>query len=637
MTRDLLLRCSLIAAVLFGLSDHVLQAQCDTMFEKLTVRCEPATIGIEGSGTLVVEGSGIVSPAIKDLARVYVGTTEATVIGVTAKSISFTLPAQTPIGDVTISFCISDGPWGRALATVVAKRALLDTAVNSFDPDPTTQNGPPVDLSRTPRIVEREPSVTNPPGGYGWPTDLACDSMHTIDGLFTRSRPGRPQEWEGITPLLGRFSKLYLDYCPKSQIMYLMNDWGIGNGPYEKTCYNVFGFSTGNGRENWKIKVNHDTARPVVVELNGKDVTDDTAIVVGVRFGFSTSPCHGTTHTIYEFGIKASVGLFFMEIGSDPVERTPSTTVALDCKDDGTGLIQEPYYRQAMLTENGTVTRQDQRYIPTSGIVGLTTEPSAFSGVLRNDTCVIRYGSGDSIRNACSGVMDIDGDFTSGEWPGTLMPARGRYSYLYAQYCNGRLHILNDWVLATTQPSNATCYNLFELFTGNGSEHWGIYVYQDSAKGVRVFRNGVDVSDSAAIVMHGASSFGTSPNALEQHTKYEFAIAAAEGAWKLFLADPGPSSTCTNQPVSVQEPDVADAQISIYPNPAGSDEDLVLDGLRTGDDVRIMALDGSVVRTFTVDADGVTRLDLARWASGLYHVRVQRGAGVFVKPLVICR
>jgi hypothetical protein len=622
---------TLLAVLL--LSGPVLSAQCDTTGTRLDLRCEPAALRSGGSATLVVENNGQISPLAVSLTSVLINDVPCQIIGLTKSSATFLVPSGLAEGAAEVFLCVADGPWGRATADVQDTVVLLDSLQDPFDPDPATQNGPRIDLSREPRIVTREGSVSNPPGGHGKPVNIPCDSMHRIDGRFTKHGVDRPSEWQGITPLVGRFSTLYLDYCPITKTMYLMNDWGIGNGPYEPTCYNRFGFSTGKGHENWVVLVNHDTTKPVTVLLNGVEVTNDTSKVAGGRFGFEASLTDTMPHTLYEFGVRASSGLFFFEEGHDPVQLKPSTTVAQDCTEEGYGVIQEPYYRLATFSDAGSEVRQDQRYIPIGGIVGLEVEEKAYSGELGSDTCLIRYGEESGRTNTCTGSAVIDGDFTGTEWDG-VTPARGRYSNLYARYCGGRLHILNDWVYATEQPANATCYNLFELFTGNGAEHWGIYVYQDTARGVRVFRNGEDVSDSSLIVHGGASGWGGSPLMSEPHTRYEFEISTTEGAWVLFLADPGPSSFCTNDPMDVGEEHVSDDNVIVMPNPGSHGQSIMVKGLHLDDRITVYSSLGERIGTPAIAVASEQPIDVASLVPGMYLVRIER-QGTWITRLLI--
>jgi hypothetical protein len=438
--------------------------------------------------------------------------------------------------------------------TVSVLPAWPDSTVDGLDPNPATQNGKAHNTGDDPTGVQPGSVVYNRPGGYGNYT-VDCDSLHEIDGVFTDSVYSGLKEWNGIVPLKGRFSNLYLDYCQSRNTMYLLNDWYLCTTEMDSSsCYNRFDFSTGAGSEHWQIWVYHSRQRGMRVMRNGVDVSDDTTYVLSGRYGFGKSPLYDTAHTIYEFGIRVQSGLFFLPAQDDPYRpptHAPSVETICDRDDiEGWGLVREPMMYGGELRQDSIIVRQYYRYIPLAGATGLVREPVAFGGVCEADSITVRSigaGTTDEQHYRCSDIPHvIDGQFTIGEWNRT--PAKGRYSNLYADYCNGILYIMNDWTLAVQEPHQQSCYNLFELFTGSGREHWGIFVYNDKNKGIRVFRNGVDVSADTAIVSGGAYGWGTSPLKGDSlHTLYEFGIRAEEGEWMLFLADPGPNSVCSSE------------------------------------------------------------------------------------------
>ncbi|MCX8054214.1 MAG: T9SS type A sorting domain-containing protein [Ignavibacteria bacterium] len=424
--------------------------------------------------------------------------------------------------------------------------------INPYDPDPRTNLGKEVDYSKGKPPVPKGEVVKNKPGGSSNNKIEDCDKFHKIDGIFTDSvGDGKTKEWSTITPLIGTFSNLYLDYCPTTKILYIMNDWKLGNGNYDSlTCFNEFEFSTAGGVENWKIRIYNSITKGIKVTLNGKDVTNDTNYVLGGRYGNAKSLLVDSNHTMWEFGVKASGGLFTMRLFRDEVgmiEVKPSVT--LYCDEDGYGTISEPNIIVGSIDKNGSEMQISKRYIPLSGVAGLLTEPYSFGGTLKKDTLTI-YSSKDNkrIKNICINNHKIDGKFTNepgylDEWMNSE-PAEGMFSNLYAEYCSGKLYILNDWKIGYEEPDKQNCYNLFELFTANGKEHWGIYVYNDNKKKPIVYKNGVDVSNDTSIVEDGKYGFGKSPKIDYEHTIYEFAINAGEGDWHLYLCDPGPSSFC---------------------------------------------------------------------------------------------
>lgn len=426
--------------------------------------------------------------------------------------------------------------------------------VNGYDPDPKTQLGKPRNLGQNPIGIKQGSLVRNPSGGY-YAKELAdCVRLHKIDGRFTDSVYKGIKEWQGIIPIQGRFSNFYMDYCSDSKILYIMNDWIIcKRNTDSSTCYNKFQFSTCNGEENWEVRVYNLRSKKIKVIRNGVDVSEDTNYVVSGAYSFHSSLLEDSLHSMWEFGIKVKGGLFYSSLIRDPSHPLPNTDpkVTTICDEETDyGLVPEPIRVVGNLDENGISIYGNSRYIPTGDVIGgLVIEPNSFAGVLSDDSSSVRVsGSKEEFLFKCSGKHLIDGNFTNNneiinEWNETK-PALGKYSNLYADYCDSVLYILNDWILATEEPDEASCYNLFELFTGGGKEHWGIYVYHDLNKGIKVFRNGVDVSKDSSIVFGGKFGFDASPLKEIKHTIYEFGIKCSPGAWSLFLADPGPSTFC---------------------------------------------------------------------------------------------
>lgn len=537
-------------------------------------------------------------------------------------------------GKHSVAICITDGPYATDSFSVDAHADTLDKGVNKSDPNPSTQNGDRIDLSGADRRP-RDGTVTDyPNGGHGG--TLNCIDRHKIDGRFTKLRDGS-QEWNGITPMVGRYSTLYLDYCSERKVMYLMNDWLIGTSSYNRSCYNLFDFTTGNGSEHWRIKVTHDSTNPVIVVLNGKDVTKDTTLVIGGGFGYGPSPNDTTPHTIYEFAVVVSEGLFIIPTGSDPVQYIPSTVTSLECDDkgvEGWGLIREPNIRTATFGSNGVTTQQHERYIPQGGVVGLEKEPNDVAGNITGETIAYRSGSQESVSNACTGVGDIDGVFTLGEWAGSK-PASGLFSDLYAQYCNGQLHILNDWIYATRVPNGESCYNLFELFTGNGREHWGIWVWQDSTRRPTVIRNGVDVSNDTSIVESGKAGWGSSARMAEPHAIYEFRIRTMEGGFALQYADPGPASFCTI--TSSIDDQSAQYDGSIRPNMISrNNPTFTITDAPAGSAIHVIDLQGRIIFSASVNDAGPLVITLPMHVSaGRYTLRIAHPTGVKHLPLLI--
>jgi hypothetical protein len=462
--------------------------------------------------------------------------------------ISLKIPDNATIGFHTIKVIMDDNVEGILPFKVEKKPETGNDQINGYDPDPNTQKGKPIWAGKNPKGIKRGQTVYNPSGGYR-NNSIPCNQLHKIDGYFTDSLAGGNLEWSNIIPLQGAFANLYLDYCDKDGIMYLLNDWKLGTGTYDTTtCYNLFEFTTGNGSEKWWVKVWNSVSKGIEVYRNGINVSEDTNYVVGGRYGYGESLLEDSLHTMWEFGLRTQGGIFVMWLYADEVgsRKIGGTDVKVICDDDGYGLVQAP----RMVTGNfgnGTKTYLDDRYIPIQGVAGLVTEPGMFSGTLWNDSASVRKSGEDTFVNSCSGNHIIDGLFSLDEWDNS-QPAQGTYSNLYADYCDSVLYILNDWILGTEEPDEKNCYNLFELYTGDASEHWGIYVYHDTAKGIRVFRNGEEVSNDSNIVLGGRFNFDKSPNLDTAHTIYEFGIKVKSGNWHLFLCDPGPASFCDDDP-----------------------------------------------------------------------------------------
>lgn len=464
------------------------------------------------------------------------------------------IPTDIADGQHTIALYFDDNVFGSVTFDVFTQDSTVKSTIDGFDPNPETQNGKPRNQGANPKPILRTGSITNPSGGY-ISTTKSCTELHIIDGAFTKFDDESFNEWDGIVPLKGQFSNLYLDYCGDDRILYLMNDWVLGNGNYDSTtCYNLFEFVTGGGQERWMVKVYNNIEAGIIVTLNGEDVSSDTNIVIGGRFGFNSSPLDTNEHTMWEFGLKVTEGLYVMRVYSDEVGwytvGGPSTRIICDENGEGWGLVQAPETVVGYLNKDGLQVNADDKYIPAAGVAGLITEPSEFSGNISNNALTIFTNGKNKIENFCNNeIHKIDGEFSENEWDG-VSAAIGRYSNLYAEYCDGTLYVLNDWHVADREPFERSCYNLFELYTGNGSQHWGIYVYNDIAKGIKVFLNGVDVSNDSAIVHGGAFGFSESPLVPTEHAIYEFGIKADEGNWHLYMADPGPSSFCDELPES---------------------------------------------------------------------------------------
>ncbi len=610
-------------------------AQCpSSTTERFAIRAATASLQA-GQPLLLLPTAGGALPKVA-LARLRASIDGDAVKIINANEGAITLATRMDLsaGSHSVAICVLDGPYAIDSFTVETYRDTLDTQVNKTDPNPSTQNGDRLDLSGGNRRP-RDGTVTDyPNGGHGG--SLNCNERHKIDGRFTQLSDGS-REWNGIAPMVGRFSTLYLDYCNERKVMYLMNDWLIGSSQYNRSCYNLFDFTTGNGREHWRIKVTHDSTNPVIVLLNGKDVSKDTTLVIGGGYGYGPSPNDTTPHTIYEFAVVVTEGLFIIPTGSDPVQYIPSTRTSLECDENGVegwGLIREPTIRTATFTSGGITTQQYERYIPQGGVVGLEKEPNDIAGSIDGSTITYRSGSQNPVTTTCTGVGEIDGVFTPGEWAGSI-PASGMFSDLYAQYCNGELHILNDWIYASRFPDGKSCYNLFELFTGNGREHWGIWVWQDPARRPKVVRNGVDVSDDTTIVEAGKAGWGSSARMSEEHAIYEFRIKTLQGGFALQYADPGPASFCT---ITTSLEDLGQSfDGRVRPNVISrTNPTVTLDGVLLGSTIHVIDVQGRIVYASTAQEAGPLTISLpSHLSTGRYVIRLSHPTGLAHLPLLI--
>ena len=140
----------------------------------------------------------------------------------------------------------------------------------------------------------------------------------------------------------------------------------------------------------------------------------------------------------------------------------------------------------------------------------------------------------------------VDGHFsawTTGadqfEWF-DVKPAKGMYTYFYADYDGTYLYALNDWFYNGDR-IEPDCYNQFNAWTGGGAEQWEVRAYGDQHVEVRL--NGKLVKNGDTGVQGGAG-FGLSPLVDYPHTTYEIRVPASPGDWGVQLHDPGPAFIC---------------------------------------------------------------------------------------------
>ncbi len=180
-----------------------------------------------------------------------------------------------------------------------------------------------------------------------------------------------------------------------------------------------------------------------------------------------------------------------------------------------------------------------------------------------------------SIPQSARGHM-VDGAFTSviEEWS-DIVPIRGRYAHLYADFDGTCLHILNDWHICK-EPINEWDYNKFEIRTWpeNDQEQtlvWIIRVYPNGR--VNVLLNDEFVDD----LVDGTHGHGRSPLLPDKdHSIYELSVdvdaahrrhghtkPAEAWRWEMTWLDPlvaSPNSRMADLVVAYQPPILVDGR-----------------------------------------------------------------------------
>ena len=128
----------------------------------------------------------------------------------------------------------------------------------------------------------------------------ANDPTPTVDGKFTGWTNGAWQtavhEYGAAAPVQGKFGWFYAS-VPNCQSFYLLNDWYERNdATICPAMYNLFRFSTGDGHQNWEVRVFGDGHLTIL--MNGKPYSDGKG-----GFSFGPSPNSDTPHTMFEFGV----------------------------------------------------------------------------------------------------------------------------------------------------------------------------------------------------------------------------------------------------------------------------------------------------------------------------------------------
>lgn len=371
------MRNLLLYLILQCLSVIVLNSQCLTSSsQRIDTKALPADIEVNNVLHIVpltLERGFAANPPRRFF--VFIDDIPVSISDYNQNKVSFIVPSTFSQGQHTVKVCVEDGRWTLTTFNII-EPIVHDSTPYSDEPDPQKQYGTKKpDYSINPLVRKPGKIVNNPSGGWNNVPLEDCDKLHKQDGSFTSDIYNKKNEWNDIIPLKGRFSYLYLDYCQTSGVLYLLNDWVLGSSNYDSSsCYNLFKFSTGDGREKWEIRVFHSIIKGIKVMRNNIDVSKDTNYVLGGGYGFSPSPNDTTPHTIYEFAIKVETGVFYMPAQDDPYRpaQGPSTfTVCDDNGIEGWGLVREPNFYTAVLDRNGTNIFQYKRYITPQGIEGL--------------------------------------------------------------------------------------------------------------------------------------------------------------------------------------------------------------------------------------------------------------------------
>lgn len=186
-------------------------------------------------------------------------------------------------------------------------------------------------------------------------------------------------------------------------------------------------------------------------------------------------------------------------------------------------------------------------------------------------------------------LNEIDGVFTG--WPGceeyeTVKP--GVYGDLYLEYEQGLLYVLNDWFVRDDAPVHRDAYNLFELSTGDGTEHWDIKVYGDGR--TAVLFNGEEYAD----FVEGGHGFAKSPRHDFDHALFEFSIPCSRGDLSMKEKDPAPGTVPPDATITQE-----DAENALMEEPT------VWTGVLTGEGAVVEEARGPVIAWLSPNAGRV--------------------------------
>jgi hypothetical protein len=198
-----------------------------------------------------------------------------------------------------------------ATATTETATITTTTTVNYCTPGADADNDD--DCVQIPDLAEDAVINTNYKlSGGATITVPAHKNNHKTDGKFG------DDEWEHVTPAVGRFTNAYIDYS--DGYLHILNDWIYNpSRPVQPDCYNLFFAFTGSGQQQWVIRVYGSGL--VEVELNGKqlDASEAGGTATGA-IGFGSSPLRDENHTIFELSFEAMAGGFGVQL-HDPGPR----------------------------------------------------------------------------------------------------------------------------------------------------------------------------------------------------------------------------------------------------------------------------------------------------------------------------
>lgn len=123
---------------------------------------------------------------------------------------------------------------------------------------------------------------------------VGCAGGFAIDGAFGNMDDPGCAEWDGVTPLTGRFGDLYVRVDETSRLIVL-NDWHLrDDAPAEPEMYNLFCLATDLGVFEVRVFGDHH----VEAWLDGESIDG----IEGAA-GFGASPTDERPHTIFELAL----------------------------------------------------------------------------------------------------------------------------------------------------------------------------------------------------------------------------------------------------------------------------------------------------------------------------------------------